>query len=280
MVAGSTLCRRGGTELIKKLCVRKWFFGFLGHALKISGEMTLRASSSSLRSLLKLWSEFAASSFFSIRGGSGRLGQRGGKSGVTATRWRGKCLNRRRSFLPSVQIVGESPSFFSDQEIDDAWSPDEASIPAVLHLSPPFGEVSSWPVVGACEELPLSVLSPGLVVSVAACVESRDCIRVSLVPLSHRFRPVLCVWIRLNGCIRSRVWGAGDSNLWYSVPNDGTTCVWTPLRAVGVAISVRFEPPFSLGARGNRGLAPLILVSWGIDATLSLVRTLDLSLST
>ena len=58
------------------------------------------------------------------------------------------------------------------------WSPDEASIPAVLHLPPPFGKVSSWlglslgflvrPVpLGSCEILWL-VLSRGYVLGASS----------------------------------------------------------------------------------------------------------------
>ncbi|KAF3495378.1 hypothetical protein DY000_02054434 [Brassica cretica] len=42
-VAGSTLCRRGGTVVIKISCARRWPIRFLGHALGISGELALRA---------------------------------------------------------------------------------------------------------------------------------------------------------------------------------------------------------------------------------------------
>ncbi|KAL0756627.1 hypothetical protein Bca101_094295 [Brassica carinata] len=34
-------------------------------------------------------------------------------------------------------------------------------------------------------------------------------------------------------------------------------------------VASRFEPPFSPGARGNRGLSPLIPFPWAIDATLN-----------
>ncbi|KAF3494968.1 hypothetical protein DY000_02056789 [Brassica cretica] len=34
-------------------------------------------------------------------------------------------------------------------------------------------------------------------------------------------------------------------------------------------VASRFEPPFSPGARGNRGLSPLIPFPWAIDATLT-----------
>ncbi|KAF3570557.1 hypothetical protein F2Q69_00062338 [Brassica cretica] len=88
--------------------------------------------------------------------------------------------------------------------------------------------------------------------------------------------PLLCVCGGLNGYIRSRDWRVGDSNLQFPISNDGTACQWTPLRAVGEAIlngfllvASRFEPPFSPGARGNRGLSPLIPFPWAIDATLN-----------
>ncbi|WZY76110.1 hypothetical protein YC2023_022494 [Brassica napus] len=61
------------------------------------------------------------------------------------------------------------------------------------------------------------------------------------------------------------VYGPGVGGLVTAISNTlfRTTAppvLWTPLRAVAVGYPVasRFEPPFSLGARGNRGLAPLI----------------------
>ncbi|WZZ37384.1 hypothetical protein YC2023_020785 [Brassica napus] len=51
-----------------------------------------------------------------------------------------------------------------------------------------------------------------------------------------RHVPLLCVCGGLNGCIRSRDWRVGDSNLQFPISNDGTACQWTPLRAVGEAI--------------------------------------------
>ncbi|CAH8283852.1 unnamed protein product [Eruca vesicaria subsp. sativa] len=60
----------------------------------------------------------------------------------------------------------------------------------------------------------------------------------------------------------------------FSVPNDGTACLWTPSRAVGEVLPVasRFEPPFSLelaatGRSHSAHTSPL-----GINATLTPVH--------
>ncbi|KAF3540025.1 hypothetical protein F2Q69_00025446 [Brassica cretica] len=139
----------------------------------------------------------------------------------------------------------------------------------------------------------LGVVARVLEVYVAARDETRDSIRISLVVsvfrswvlncgsalvslFSHtkssscggvayvcaRHVPLLCVCGGLNGCIRSRDWRVGDSNLQFPISNDGTACQF-------LLVASRFEPPFSPGARGNRGLSPLIPFPWAIDATLT-----------
>ncbi|KAF2562099.1 hypothetical protein F2Q70_00019017 [Brassica cretica] len=150
-------------------------------------------------------------------------------------------------------------------------------------------------VMGTCGEFLLSVLSPEFWRFLWQHVTRHGTAYASLwlslssgvgfltVAVGRFFRrrcarhvPLLCVCGGLNGCIRSRDWRVGDSNLQFPISNDGTTCQWTPLRAVGEAIlngfllvALRFEPPFSPGARGNMGLSPLILFPWAIDATLT-----------
>ncbi|KAG5375628.1 hypothetical protein IGI04_040224 [Brassica rapa subsp. trilocularis] len=70
----------------------------------------------------------------------------------------------------------------------------------------------------------------------------------------------------------------GDSNLRSSSrttapPVCGLSSCCRLSEAVGFPVASRFEPPFSLEARGNRGLAPLFPFPWGIIASLSPVRT-------
>ncbi|KAL0747682.1 hypothetical protein Bca101_029684 [Brassica carinata] len=91
--------------------------------------------------------------------------------------------------------------------------------------------------------------------------------RVSLSLGLHASLKVVLVWRR-----------AGGSNLHFLVPNDGTTCQWTPPCAASLCLVQQgLKVPFSLGARGNLRLSPLIPPRWTIDVTLPPVHLDDLS---
>ncbi|KAG5389034.1 hypothetical protein IGI04_030575 [Brassica rapa subsp. trilocularis] len=134
--------------------------------------------------------------------------------------------------------------------------------------------------MGTCGEFLLSVLSPGFwrflwqhvtrhgTASASLYLSMSSGVGFLTVAARLFFRkrcarhvPLLCVCGGLNECIQSRDWRVVDSNLQFSVSNDSTACF--------LLVASRFEPPFSPGARSNRGLCPLIPFPWAIDATLT-----------
>ncbi|WZZ14509.1 hypothetical protein YC2023_107598 [Brassica napus] len=187
---------------------------------------------------------------------------------------------------PSGGSVG-TKAVGSDQEIDGVWSPDEASIPVVLHLPPPFGE--SWVRVG-------SFLSrccrTGLGVSVAARVESLDCIRVSFGVSISQTRALDCgnAYFDLfshNNChlvVIAQCLQAGPLRVdkWFEgwrqqppvfIPNDGTACLWT-LFVLSVFPLLQGLSRLSLWELAATGVSFFSFHSLGgINASLSLVRT-------
>ncbi|KAF2573082.1 hypothetical protein F2Q70_00002051 [Brassica cretica] len=136
--------------------------------------------------------------------------------------------------------------------------------------------------VSACGEFLLSVLSPELGKFLWQHVTSHGtasaspwwslssevgllivAARVSLSLGLHASLKVVLVW-----------W----SNLHFLVPNDGTTCQWTPPRAASLCLVQQgLRVPLSPGARGNLRFSPLIPPCWTIDVTLPPVHLDDLS---
>ncbi|WZZ08795.1 hypothetical protein YC2023_094716 [Brassica napus] len=164
-------------------------------------------------------------------------------------RWGGEGLNRLLSFtclFRSLEFFSRfSRSFDFDQDCDGAWSPDEAIIRRFFSVSHSLVSVSRSLLESpsSCEILwlvlshgyvwgvsSLSVVARVLEVSVAACDETRDSIRVSL--------SVYVFWSWVLDC--------GSASL---LPEEVCPTCPTALRV--------------------RGLCPLIPFPWAIDATLT-----------
>ncbi|KAL0803638.1 hypothetical protein Bca101_096128 [Brassica carinata] len=133
-------------------------------------------------------------------------------------------------------------------------------------LGDPVAGSQSWVRVG-------SFLSrcchPGLEVSVAARVESRDCIRVSFGVSVSRFRVLDCgnaffALFSHNNCHIVAVASVpGVGGLVTAISSTPSRMTAPPVCGLFFVLSVllvasKFELPISLGARGNRGLTPLI----------------------
>ncbi|KAF2599291.1 hypothetical protein F2Q68_00012578 [Brassica cretica] len=215
-------------------------------------------------------------------------------------RWGGEGLNRLRSFtclFRSLEFFSSfSRSFYSDQECDSAWSPDETIIWRFFSVSHSFGE--SWVRVGSFFS---RVVARVLEVSVAARDETRDSIRVSLVVSVFRSWVLDCGSALVSLFSHNKSSSCGDVASVSLLPEEVCPTCPTALRVrwvkwvytyrdwrVGDTISSslsrttaplvsgllfvlfllvasRFEPPFSPGARGNRGLSPLIPFPWVIS---------------
>ncbi|KAL0643822.1 hypothetical protein Bca4012_042112 [Brassica carinata] len=121
--------------------------------------------------------------------------------------------------------------------------------------------------MSACGEFLLSVLSPEFGKFLWQHVTSHETASAS-------------PWWSLSSEVRLLIVAAraGGSNLHFLVPNDGTTCQWTPPCAASLCLVQQgLKVPFSLGARGNLRLSPLIPPRWTIDVTLPPVHLDDLS---
>ncbi|KAL0898600.1 hypothetical protein Bca101_082561 [Brassica carinata] len=192
-----------------------------------------------------------------------------------------------------------------DHESDGAWSSDETFYPAVLHYHASL-VAQSWVRVRC---FLFRCCRPSLEVPVAARIESRDSIRVSLVVSVSRSRALdvaargnlalgslasskvvllrrrcaryvslIFLFGGLNGCIRSWDWRVGGSIYSSPSPNDADRLsVDSSSCCRSLPVASRFEPPFSLGARGNWELSPLTLLLWIIIATLLPVHLLGCS---
>ncbi|KAL0695302.1 hypothetical protein Bca4012_062482 [Brassica carinata] len=136
------------------------------------------------------------------------------------------------------------------------------------------GSCCWFSVVGVCEEPLLSVLSPELRKFMWQHVMSQETASASPCwSLFSGFRVSLAIGLPASPKV---VFSRGGSNLHFTTPNDGTAGQCTPPRAAGLCPVLQgLGVPFSLGARGNRVIGPLIPLLWTIDATLLLTFLLD-----
>ncbi|KAL0775068.1 hypothetical protein Bca101_040220 [Brassica carinata] len=198
--------------------------------------------------------------------------------GVRVCRWGRLCGWSGFFFL--AEASSEDLTGF-DLESDGAWSPEEATIPAVLHCLPSSlllcGYVwggFSLGVVARAYELPVAARGEFLRLHLRLIGELR--LPESSSGLWQRAGLSLS---RNKGVIFGSVvsakevqsGGCGLGLVWvYTVPGLGGLDSSSCCRSVHGAS--RFGSPFSPGARGNRKLSPLTLLIWAIDAALTLVH--------
>ncbi|KAL0686363.1 hypothetical protein Bca4012_053211 [Brassica carinata] len=125
----------------------------------------------------------------------------------------------------------------------------------------------------------LGVVARVLEVSVAARDETRDSIHVSLVVSVFRSWVLDCGSALVSLFSHNKSLSCGGVASVSLLPEEQSPVPYLERRhSLSVdsssccrflLVASRFEPPFSLGARGNRGLSPLIPFPWAIDATLT-----------